>query len=78
MKSCVILAAIRAEDDLPALDKKRRELATRFGADIRLMTFNRIDISSTEIRQRIKIGRSVRYLLPDECIEYMCIKGLYR
>ena len=78
MKSCVILAAVRAEDDLPALDKKRRELGNVYGADIRIMTFNRIDISSTDIRQRVKIGRSVRYLLPDECIEYVCIKGLYR
>ena len=78
LKSCVILAAVREEDDLPALDRKRRELNTRFGADIRIMTFNRVDISSTDIRPRIKTGRSVRYLLPDECIEFMCIKGLYR
>ena len=78
LKSCTILAAVREEDDLPALDRKRRELNTRFGADIRIMTFNRIDISSTDIRQRVKTGRSVRYLLPDECIEFICIKGLYR
>ena len=78
VRSCIILAAVRAEDDLPALDKKRRELNTRFGSDIRLLTFNRLDISSTEIRQRVKTGRSVRYLMPDECIEFMCIKGLYR
>lgn len=78
LKSCVILAAVREEDDLPALDRKRRELNTRFGADIRIMTFNRVDISSTDIRQRIKTGRSVRYLLPDDCIEFICIKGLYR
>ncbi len=78
LQSCIILAAIRADDDIAALDKKQRELATRFGADIRLMTFNRIDISSTEIRQRVKTGRSVRYLMPEQCIEYMCIKGLYR
>lgn len=78
LKACTILTAIRAEDDLPSLDRKRRELINRFGADIRLMTFNRIDISSTEIRQRVKMGRSVRYLMPDECIEFMCIKGLYR
>ncbi|MCR5670275.1 MAG: nicotinate-nucleotide adenylyltransferase [Butyrivibrio sp.] len=78
LSSCVILAAIRLDDDIAALDKKRRELNSRFGADIRLMTFNRTDISSTEIRQRIRSGRSVRYLVPDECIEFMCIKGLYR
>lgn len=78
LRSCTILAAVREEDDLQALDKKRRELNTRFGADIRILTFNRLDISSTEIRQRVKTGRSVRYLMPDECIEFMCIKGLYR
>ncbi len=78
MKSCVILAAVRSLDDLPALDKKRNELVGRFGADIRIMTFGRIDISSTDIRNRVRMGRSVRYLMPDQCIEFMCIKGLYR
>ncbi len=78
MKSCIFLAAVRSMDDLPALDKKRRELAEKYGADIRIMTFNRMDISSTEIRQKVRMGRSVRYLMPDQCIEFMCIKGLYR
>lgn len=77
-QSCVILAAIREDDDLSVLDKKRRELSKLYGADIRILTFNRIDISATEIRQRIKMGRSVRYMLPDECIEFICIKGLYK
>ena len=78
LKSCIILTAVREEDDLASLDKKRRELAKMYGADIRLLTFNRIDISSTDIRNRIRIGRSVRYMLPDQCIEYICIKGLYK
>ena len=78
LQSVTILAAIRQEDDIAALDKKRRELKNLSNADIRLLTFNRIDISATDIRQRIKIGRSVRYMLPDECIEYICIKGLYK
>ena len=78
LKSCIILAAVREEDNLAALDKKRRELGKLYGADIRLLTFNRIDISSTDIRNRIRIGRSVRYMLPDKCIEYIRIKGLYK
>ncbi len=78
LSSCIILAAVREEDDLSSLDKKRRELKKMYNADIRLLTFNRIDISSTDIRERVKIGRSVRYMLPDECIEFICIKGLYK
>nr|WP_297706156.1 nicotinate-nucleotide adenylyltransferase [uncultured Butyrivibrio sp.] len=78
LSSCIILAAIREEDDIADLDKKRRELKDLYNADIRLLSFNRIDISSTDIRNRIKKGKSVRYMLPDEVIEYICIKGLYK
>jgi nicotinate-nucleotide adenylyltransferase len=78
LASCIILAAVRAEDDLPSLDRKRRELKKLYNADIRLMTCNRIDISSTDIRERVKRGCSVRYMLPSECIEFMAIKGLYK
>lgn len=78
LQSCIILTAIREDDDLPALDKKRRELAKVYGADIRLLAFNRVDISATDIRQKVRMGRSIRYMLPDECIEYICIKGLYK
>ena len=78
LTSCTILAAVREDDDLVALDKKRNELKKIYNADIRLLKFNRIDISATEIRQRIRSGRSVRYMLPDEVIEFLCIKGLYK
>lgn len=78
LTSCTILAAVREDDDLAALDKKRNELKKIYNADIRLLKFNRIDISATEVRQRIRSGRSVRYMLPDEVIEFLCIKGLYK
>lgn len=78
LKSCIIIAATRYDDDEAAIDKKRRELQSIYGADIRILNFNRIDISATDIRERIKKGRSVRYMLPDGCIEFICIKGLYK
>lgn len=34
-------------------------------------------ISSTDIRRRVKEGRPVRYLLPDEVISYILKNGLY-
>ena len=78
LKSCIIIAATRNDDDVEALDKKRRELQSIYGADVRILNFNRIDISATDIRERIRKGRSVRYMLPDGCIEFICIKGLYK
>lgn len=38
----------------------------------------RIDISSSEIRWRIRSGRSVRYLVPEPVREYIELHGLYR
>lgn len=37
-----------------------------------------IDISSTEIRQRVARGQSIRYLTPDAVCDYIMQKGLYR
>jgi nicotinate-nucleotide adenylyltransferase len=37
-----------------------------------------LEISSSEIRERVRKGRSVRYLLPDSVERYIRRKGLYR
>lgn len=74
---CVILAAVRDDNELPDLDKRRIELADQFKADIRFVQFKRMDISSTDIRNRLASGRSVKYMLPDDCVEFACLKNLY-
>ncbi len=37
-----------------------------------------IDVSSSDIRQRIKRGKSVKYLVPDEVERYIIDNGLYK
>jgi len=37
-----------------------------------------LEISSTEIRNRVKIGESIKYLVLPEVEEYIYAKGLYR
>jgi len=37
-----------------------------------------VDVSATEIRQRVAAGRSIRYLVPDAVCEYIAAHGLYR
>lgn len=38
----------------------------------------RIDIRATDIRNRIKQGRSIRYMVPDEVMEMIESRGLYK
>ncbi len=37
-----------------------------------------IDVSATKVRERVKEGRSIRYLVPDSVREYIEAHGLYR
>lgn len=37
-----------------------------------------IGVSGTDIRRRIKLGRSIRYLVPHKVEEYIRLRGLYK
>ena len=47
-------------------------------AGMRCLPTRRIDVSSTEIRQRVKEGRSIRGFVPDAVAEYIAAERLYR
>ena len=76
--ACTILAAVRGDAQLAGMEAKVQELEERFAASIQLLSFPRIEISSSEIRKRRREGLSVRYLVPETVREYMEEKGLYQ
>lgn len=75
--NCSMIAAMRGEATLEEMNAKRMELQEKYNADIRLLPFLQLEISSTQIRERIRTGKSIRYLVPDEVITYIEEKGLY-
>jgi len=78
LSSCTLLAMVRDESDSASLDERIAYLKSIVpSARIDVIHAGRIDISSTMIRERIKNGISVKYLLPDKCIEYIAANNLY-
>jgi nicotinate-nucleotide adenylyltransferase len=59
-------------------DEIEQTLSRFPGARVDFFTMPRIDISSTDIRQRAAAGRSVRHLVPASVADAIDRQGLYR
>ena len=72
LKTCILLAAVRNGQDETALEAKIREYVSIFpGCDIHLLHMPQIDVSATEIRQRLKENLSVDHLIPASVNDYI-------
>jgi len=72
-----ILAAVRDDKNKSDLEVKADELKTKFNADINILRMPHIGISSTDIRERIRLGKSVKYMLPEKTLDYIMRNDLY-
>ena len=76
---CTLLAALR-EDGIPTEEflAEVRHLKEEYGADIHTLEIPAIGISSTDIRNRVKNGRTIHYLVPERVERYIMESGIYR
>ena len=78
LAGCTLIVAARGDKEESAIFNKAAELKEKYKARILLLPERRFDVSSTEIREKIKRGESVRYLLPDKVIAYIKKNRLYK
>lgn len=67
-------AGLAGEVELSADGRSGR---TRAGSWIRLIEITALDVSSSDIRRRLREGRSVRYLVPEPAREAVLVSGYY-
>jgi len=54
------------------------ELSTRYPLKARYIPIPELEIAANDLRDRMAAGKSVRFLLPDDVIEYIQKNGLYQ
>lgn len=75
---CTFIAATRPGYPIDQLHQKLIQIKEMYGYEVIPMKVTSLDISSTEIRRRMKEGLSIKYLLPDSVETYIKKSGLYQ
>ena len=79
MKLATLAVADREFADRPrSLREQAKYLAEKYQADIRVLSFPEMDLSSTEIRNMVKRGENIAAYVPVEVNRYIIEHGLYK
>ena len=78
LKLCRFIAASRPGISIKEVNEKIDEIKKTFGGNIELLKIPMLQISSTEIRKRVSMGISVKYLLPESVEQYIIKNELYK
>lgn len=76
-KECIILVATRDNYDDVSLKKQRDYLNAKFNGNIFLIPTRNIELSSTDIRNRVIHNQSIRYMVPENVFDFIKNKKLY-
>ena len=75
--ACTILAAVRNEENVSHIETEAKRLSEQYQGKVLLLNCGNMDISSSQIRNMVKQGSSIRYIVPDKVIEYIKEHNLY-
>lgn len=75
---CKFVAATRPGFKFSEMETEIERLEKKYKREIYAISVAALQISSTDIRERIRDGRNVKYFIPDTVKNYIDRNGLYR
>lgn len=71
------ILVLRRDDEDEAIEMKINEYKEKYGAHIKVLNNKRVEISSSMIREMIKEGKSIKYLVRDDVEKFIKDENLY-
>lgn len=78
LPSCTILVAVRDGVPMEKMQEHAKYLEEKFSGSIQLLTTPNIEISATDIRNRLSKNRNVKYFVPDSVLDFINKYDLYK
>ncbi len=78
LKLCSFVAVTRPGYDKSKLEQKLEYLESKYNSSLYSIDVPGLNISSTDIRKRVKEGRSIKYLVPESIEQYIYKNKLYK
>ena len=78
LKTCTILAAHRDDKSTDEMIKQIAYLNQKYEANIHLLNSPNVDVSSSEIRSKLRNKESVSELIPETVLQYILENQLYK
>ncbi|MGB7604442.1 MAG: nicotinate-nucleotide adenylyltransferase [Lutisporaceae bacterium] len=78
LKLCSFVAVTRPGYEKSKLEQKLQYLQSKYNSRLYSIDVPGLNISSTDIRKRVKEGRSIKYLVPEEIEQYIYKYELYK
>ncbi|MBS4535853.1 nicotinate-nucleotide adenylyltransferase [Clostridium sp. D2Q-14] len=75
---CNFIATTRPRYDVEELLSRIKKLEEKYERKISLLSIVPLDISSTDIRNRLKGGKTIKYMVPDSVIDYINKRNIYK
>lgn len=77
IKLCKFIAVTRPDYDTAEIERKIQDIIQKYEGQIEVLKVPMLQISSTDIRNRIKNKRTAKYLLPETVEQYILRNNLY-
>lgn len=71
------ILVLKRDDEDEAIEMRINEYKEKYGAHIKVLNNKRVEISSSMIREMIKEGKSIKYLVRDDVEKFIKDENLY-
>ena len=77
MELCTVVVMMRTLTELSIVEETAEKYRKKYGAKVQIIDEEPIDVSSSDVRDWLSRGETVRGLVPDAVCEYIENNGLY-